>query len=164
MGSRTRDHSYFKGQPGDLFISKLSGIVFDISDFEKTGDISVVEVARRLKNALDVERVTKRFYGEFQDQHLAFLELIEGIDDDRERHWYASVLLNRLMFIYFLQKKRFLDNGNLDYLQTKLAESKVRGKNLFLAIFSYFYSSKDLPSQKTRDPLRHSNYLVKSSI
>ncbi|MEK6563668.1 MAG: DNA methyltransferase [Candidatus Omnitrophota bacterium] len=133
--SYPRDHSYFKGQPGDLFISKLSGIVFDISDFEKTGDISVVEVARRLKNALDVERVTKRFYGEFQDQHLAFLELIEGIDDDRERHWYASVLLNRLMFIYFLQKKRFLDNGNLDYLQTKLAESKVRGKNLFFSDF-----------------------------
>ena len=92
-------------------------------------------MARRLKNALDVERVTKRFYGEFQDQHLAFLELIEGIDDDRERHWYASVLLNRLMFIYFLQKKRFLDNGNLDYLQTKLAESKVRGKNLFFSDF-----------------------------
>ena len=38
--------------------------------------------------------------------------------------WYASVMLNRLMFIYFIQKKDFL-NGDPDYLRTKLKESKV---------------------------------------
>ena len=130
-----REHSYFRGQPGDLFITKLSGIVFDISDFEKTGDVSVVEVARRLKNALDVERVTKKFYGEFQEQHLEFIELIKGISDEQQRHWYASVLLNRLMFIYFLQKKGFVDNGDLDYLQNKLKSVKAKGKDLYYSDF-----------------------------
>ena len=130
-----REHSYFKGQPGDLFIGKLSGIVFDLSDFEKAGDVSVVEVARRLKNALDVERVTKKFYGEFQEQHLAFIELIEGISDEQQRRWYASVLLNRMMFIYFLQKKGFIDGGDQNYLQGKLTQSKAKDKNRFYSEF-----------------------------
>jgi hypothetical protein len=73
-----------------------------------------------LKAALDVERVTKRFYREFQQQHLDFLALIEGIADERQRRWYASVLLNRLMFIYFLQRKHFLDmtQGGASHLVT----------------------------------------------
>ncbi len=130
-----REHPYFKGQPGDLFISKLSSIVFEIGDFDKSGDVSVVEVARRLKNALDVERVTKKFYGEFHSQHIAFLELIEGISDDQQRRWYASVLLNRLMFIYFLQKKGFIDGGDQNYLQSKLTQSTTKGKNCFYRDF-----------------------------
>jgi hypothetical protein len=121
-----RDHLYVKGQPGDLFLSKLSAMVVDISELDETGNLPVVEVANRLKNALDVERVTKRFYKEFYEQHMAFLDLIEGIDDDRERRWYASILLNRLMFIYFLQRKGFIDNENQNYLQDKLRESQSK--------------------------------------
>lgn len=121
-----RDHFYFRGQPGDLFLSKLSTMVVDISEFDEAGHLPVTEVARRLKQALDIERVTKKFYKEFQEQHSAFLELISGIEDERQRHWYASVLLNRLMFIYFLQKKGFIDNNDQTYLQGKLQESKNR--------------------------------------
>ena len=111
-----------RGQPGDLFLSKLNSIFFDIREFDETGKVPLVEVTDRLREALDIERVTKKFYTEFQDQHLAFLELIEGIEDERDRRWYASVLLNRLMFIYFLQRKFFLDNGDGRYLQKKLEE------------------------------------------
>lgn len=132
-----RDHVYLKGQPGDLFLGKLSQMVFDLADFEAEGKVGIVEVARRLRSALDVERVTKKFFREFQDQHVAFLELIRGIDDERRRRWYASVLLNRLMFIYFLQKKPpgFLDGGNQSYLGDKLEESKWRGKDRFYSEF-----------------------------
>lgn len=67
---------------------------------------------------------------------MAFLELIQGIDDERQRRWYASVLLNRLMFIYFLQRKHFLDNGNLNYLQDKLNEIRqTLGKDKFFTVF-----------------------------
>jgi hypothetical protein len=130
-----RDHFYIKGQPGDLFLGKLSAIVFELGEFDETGNVSVIEVATRLRNALDVEHVTKKFYGEFQEQHLVFLELIKGISDDRQRRWYASVLLNRLMFIYFLQRKGFLDNGNLDYLQDKLKASVEKGRDRFYSVF-----------------------------
>lgn len=132
-GNRTvyRDHPFVRGQPGDLFIGKLSGIIFDVKDFDAAGNVSVLEVAARLKNALDVERTTKKFYTEFQAQHLAFVELIAGIPDARERRWYASVLLNRLMFVYFLQRKGFVDGGNMDYLRDKLAATKRAGKNFY---------------------------------
>src|SRR6202158_5785994 len=130
-----RDHFYIKGQPGDLFLGKLSGIVFELGEFDESGNISVLEVANRLRNALDVERVTKKFYGEFQDLRIAFLEQIKGIPDDVQRRWYASVLLNRLMFIYFLQRKGFIDKGDLNYLQNKLALSRKRASDLLYAAF-----------------------------
>ncbi len=133
--SLPRDHFYIKGQPGDLFLSKVGGIVFDITEFDESGNISVIEVAKRLRKALDVERVTKKFYTEFYDEHIRFIELIHGIPDDRERRWYASVLLNRLMFIYFLQRKGFIDNGDLDYLQNKLAQSRAKGRDLYYSDF-----------------------------
>ncbi len=130
-----RSHTYVKGQPGDLFLSKLSAMVFEIGDFEATGDVPLIEVTERLKTALDVEQVTKKFYGEFQDQHLAFMDLIKGIKDEKDRRWYASVLLHRLMFIYFLQKKFFLDGGDEFYLQNKLATMQRKGKDLYFQEF-----------------------------
>jgi type I restriction-modification system DNA methylase subunit len=116
-----RHLSYYKGQSGDLILGKLSGLVFELKDFEE-GDPAVVEVARRLQAALDVERVTKKFYGDFKVHLEWFVEQIEGIGDENEndRRWYASVILNRLMFVYFLQYKGFVD-GNPNYLRDKLA-------------------------------------------
>jgi hypothetical protein len=116
---RVRSHYYFKQQPGDLFLSKLSGMVFDLGAFEQ-GDPTVTEVANRLQRALDVEQVTKRFYSAFNDLRETFTVAIKGIPNEREQRWYASVLLNRILFIYFLQRKFILDGGNERYLQDKL--------------------------------------------
>jgi hypothetical protein len=154
--SYAREHSYFQGQPGDLFLSKLAAMVFDIHDFERDGGIPVPEVAARLKTALDVAPVTKKFYQEFQQQHLEFLELIQGIKDKRQQRWYASVLLNRLMFIYFLQKKGFLDNGKVNYLQEKLEQSRNRGKNLYYQEFlqALFFEGFAKPENKRSQPAK----------
>lgn len=131
-----RDHFYMRGQPGDLFIGKLSSLVVDLSDFDKEGNIPIAEVASRMKAALDVEVVTKKFYKSYQEEFNGFLEFIEGITDENDRKWYASVILNRLMFIYFLQRKFFLDNGNADYLSSKLEYSKKNlGKNKYYEVF-----------------------------
>jgi hypothetical protein len=131
-----RDHLYVKGQPGDLFLSKLGSMVVDIGELDEAGNIPVTKVAGRLKEALDIERVTKKFYREYADERIHFTELIEGIDDDHDRRWYASILLNRLMFIYFLQQKYFLDNGNINYLQNKLTETKQKhGDNKYYDVF-----------------------------
>ncbi|MCW5970972.1 MAG: hypothetical protein KIT57_20915 [Blastocatellales bacterium] len=130
-----REHWYFRGQPGDLFLSKLSSMVVDLSEFDDKGNIEVTKVARKLKDALDVERVTKRFYGEFYEEHLRFVEMIEGIANSRDQEWYASILLNRLMFIYFLQEKFFINRGEKRYLQRNLEDSRRRGTNLYYKEF-----------------------------
>src|SRR5439155_20162003 len=57
---------------------------------------------------------------------------IKGIPDDHLQRWYASVMLNRLMFIYFIQKKGFLD-GDQDYLRNKLEASTPKDR-----YFSHF--------------------------
>jgi type I restriction-modification system DNA methylase subunit len=132
--SYTRDHLYVKGQPGDLFLSKLASLVIDITELEDDG-LSVVEIAYRLQKAFDVERVTKQFYKEFQEQHKQFLGYVQGINNTHDRRWYTSVLLNRMMFVYFLQRKRFIDNGDLNYLQNKFKQSKQRGENQFYSTF-----------------------------
>jgi len=144
-----RSHTYVKGQTGDLFLSKLSAMVFEIGDFEATGDVPLIEVTERLKKALDVEQVTKKFYGEFQDQHLAFTNLIRGIRDEKDRRWYASVLLHRLMFIYFLQRKFFLDGGDDRYLQNKLAAMQQEGKDRYYGEFlkSLFFEGFAKPAE-----------------
>ncbi|MFI5252371.1 MAG: Eco57I restriction-modification methylase domain-containing protein [Bacteroidota bacterium] len=130
-----REHYYLKGQPGDLFLTKLSSMVVDITELDEKGEISVLEVAGRLKKALDVEATTKKFFKEYDILRLEFVELIGGIPDERKRKWYASVLLNRLMFIYFLQEKFFLDDGNKEYLIQKLEQSKKTGKDIYYSKF-----------------------------
>ncbi|MEH2304301.1 hypothetical protein [Nostoc sp.] len=57
-----------KGQPGDLFLSKLGSLVIDITELEY-GEPTVVEIAYKLQRGFDVEPVTKKFYKEFQEQH-----------------------------------------------------------------------------------------------
>ncbi len=126
-----REHTYHRNQPGDALIQKLRGIAFSLEEEEQ---LSLVEVASRAREAFDVERVTKRFYDMFQKEHTAFLKFLKGIPDEDLQRWYASVMLNRLMFVYFIQKKGFLD-GNRDYLRNKLTECQARGKDRFYKDF-----------------------------
>lgn len=130
-----REHLYVKGQPGDLFVSKISGIVVDINELDERGAFPLAQIADRMRAALDVERVTKKFFREFETEHLNFLDLIQGIALDRDRRWYASVLLHRLMFIWFLQKKHFLDGGNDNYLGDKLIQTRRQGDDRYYEHF-----------------------------
>ncbi|MDF5711145.1 MAG: hypothetical protein PUP90_26595 [Nostoc sp. S4] len=59
--SYVRDHLYVKGQPKDLFLSKLGSLVIDITELEH-GEPTVVEIAYKLQHGFDVEPVTKKFY------------------------------------------------------------------------------------------------------
>lgn len=132
----SREHFFFHYQPGDSFIAKIASLVVDISEFDKEGNIAIAEVASRIKSALDIERVVKKFFFDYQQEYVVFLDLIDGIDSEPDRRWYASVIINRLMFIYFLQKKMFLDNGDENYLNNKLEYSKKKlGKNKFYEQF-----------------------------
>ena len=80
----------------------------------------------RAKSNVD-ERVTKKFFEEFRKQHGVFLKFITGIPSQDDHEWYASVMLNRLMFVYFVQKKGFLD-GDTDYLRNRLTQLKAQNK------------------------------------
>ena len=130
-----REHTYHRNQPGDALIQKLQAIAFSLAEEES---LSLVDVTRRTRKAFDVERITKRFYDEFRKQHAAFLKFITGIPVKEDHEWYASVMLNRLMFIYFIQRKGFLD-GDHDYLRIRLERTKrEHGKDKFYSFYRYF--------------------------
>jgi hypothetical protein len=118
------------GQAGELLLQKLDNLVFTLEEEEA---IRTGTVTNRLK-AFDVEKVTKKFYERFKTEHASFLGFIKGIPDKQMESWYASVMINRLMFLYFIQEKGFL-NGDKDYLRNKLAESTARKSNAYYAEF-----------------------------
>lgn len=153
-----RDHVYVKTQAGDLLLSKISALRVSIEEIE---DITVIDIAERLQRGFDVERVTKDFFKEFQEQHTTFLSLIkgienEGIENEADKRWYTSVLLNRLMFVYFLQRKGFIDNNNTHYLKNKLEDSQKRGDNLFYQQFlpNLFFEGFAKPENQRPDPAK----------
>lgn len=106
----------------EVLYQKIDGITFDLDE-----QTNIVDLRSKVQTAFAInsEKITKDFYVGFKKQHKAFAEFISGIDDhvdtksNRNKQWYASVMLNRLMFCYFIQKKGFLDL-DVDYLRNKL--------------------------------------------
>ena len=118
-------------QEGEALIQSLDAIAFSLDEEE---DIGIVDVTSRVRAAFDVERVTKRFYDYFKKEHDAFLQFLEGIPDEGLQRWYVSVILNRLMFIYFIQKKGFL-NDDPYYLRNNLQRSQQNGIDQYYKAF-----------------------------
>lgn len=117
-----REHHFTVGQPGESLLQRLDHLVVDL---DEEPELTIKDVADRARLAFDAERTSRRFYDRFKSEHNAFLARISGIASDDERGWYASVMLNRLMFVYFIQQKGFLD-GDRDYLRTRLRQVQAQ--------------------------------------
>jgi hypothetical protein len=111
-------------QDPELLYQRAAGIFFELDEEDK---ITIVDVKSRVGQNFhqNNEKITKQFYDNFKKEHRAFLQFIQGISDETNKDWYASLMLNRLMFCYFIQKKGFLDN-NKNYLRDKLETSTLR--------------------------------------
>ena len=123
---------------GFLF-EKIEGLSFSIEDHP-----TIIDIIEKVQSAflINSEKITKDFYAGFKKEHSNFAKFITGIDDymddkqNKNKQWYTSVMLNRLMFCYFIQKKGFLD-GDVDYLRHKLEWTREQeGEDRF---FNKFY-------------------------
>ena len=129
---------YNEAKSADFLFSKIDSLSFELDELT-----TIMDVKERIQGAFAVnsEKITKDFYAGFKKEHKAFADFITGIDDhivvkdNRNKQWYTSVMLNRLMFCYFIQKKGFLDSDT-DYLQKKLREVRQqKGENRFFKSF-----------------------------
>jgi len=116
------------GQTPELLRQKLSALRFTLAEEEL---LTVLSVTSRFDDSLPRDRVTKKFYGEFEKQRKEFADFIEGIarvghDMAEDQRWYAAVLIDRLMFLWFLQEKNFLD-ANRNYLTERFENHKTQG-------------------------------------
>ena len=77
-------------------------------------------IREALDAAFDVEPVTKAFFAEYKKIFEAAEEGVSGFGDDNEtKRLFVQTLFNRLMFVYFLQRKGWLSfQGDKDYLNT----------------------------------------------
>ena len=148
-----REYRYDHKQSGELLIQKLRAIAFT---FEEEDQLTHPDVTGRVGAAFYAERVTKKFYDRFKKEHDVFLKFLKGIPDGEMQKWYVSVMLNRLMFIYFIQKKSFLDNDE-NYLHTKLAQSQEQGINQYYKEFLcplFFEGFAKPEAERSRDAKR----------
>jgi hypothetical protein len=130
-----REHTYAVNQSGEALVQKLEALEVKIEEEEQ---LTLVGIAGRVQAAFDIERITKAFYREFDVHRKAFTGFIDGISEVADRQWYASVMLNRLMFIYFIQRKGFLD-GDTHYLRNRLQRcQQAKGKDKFYSFYRYF--------------------------
>jgi hypothetical protein len=122
-----------------LFLAqRLTGLSFSVAD-HKSG-FSLVDVRDRVHGNFDASNVTAAFYKRFEKEHRNLAESIAGVPDE-DRGFYATTLLNRLMFLYFMQKKEFL-NGDSRYLENTLkAVQEIRGRDRYFS----FYKDALLP-------------------
>jgi len=132
-----RETHYYAHQEPELLFQKLKGLFFSIDDEEKISIVDVKSLIQEQFNA-NAEKVTKQFYDRFKKEHTSFLDFIKGISDTADREWYTSLMLNRLMFVYFIQKKGFLDKDK-DYLRNRLkATQEKKGKDKFYSFYRNF--------------------------
>ncbi|HQE40485.1 MAG TPA: hypothetical protein PLC55_14420, partial [Zoogloea sp.] len=131
----TRTHTWHKGQSGESLRQKLSQIVWSLEEEEA---ITLTDVITGLRSAFDRDRISKSFYDKFKTQHEVFAEFIEGLTSTADQAWYASLMLNRLMFVYFIQKKGLLD-GDENYLANRMAQVQATaGKGKFHSFYRQF--------------------------
>src|SRR3990172_5412524 len=132
--------TWYRHQEPELLYQRLSGVFFTIDETDK---LTIVDVTHRLKEnfGANAEKVTKRFYDVFKTEHTRFLKFLKGMEDNIARDWYASLMLNRLMFCYFIQKKGFLNNDK-NYLRSKLKEVQAeKGKDKFFKFYYDFHKT-----------------------
>ncbi len=129
-----REQEYRSGQRGEALLDKLDAVRFRLSEEE---NLTITGVVDRITKGFDVERVTKKFYDLFKREHERFRADIANIAEDK-RDWYASLMLNRLMFIYFIQRKKFLD-GDANYLGNRLKQVQARyGSGKYQDFYRHF--------------------------
>ncbi len=153
---RTIEIEWRESQDIQMLMEKLDGLIFDISE---EGELGITDVVDRVRSAFmqNAEKITKKFYNQFRKELSAFADFIGGINDRVSKELYAALMLNRLMFIYFIQHKRFLD-GDTDYLNNRLRKTQKKyGQNKFHDRFyrhflrRLFAEGLGTPEQK-RDP------------
>lgn len=112
-------HTHVVGTENAALDQRLAMIEIGLSESP-----TVAELLRRMRSAFDADKVTNEFYKKFLKHHDALVKAISGLDIEGDRKWYSALLMNRLMFIYFMQRKGFMDNDR-DYLRARLTSLRA---------------------------------------
>jgi type I restriction-modification system DNA methylase subunit len=120
------------------------------------------EWLKKWRAAFDVEKVTDEFFRRYNEVFTTVeLEIRPAVKDDRHGRLFTQKLFNRLMFIYFIQKKGWLsfkDNPKSKYLRALFNDAVAKKENFFRdRLYWLFFrgmSVADLDLGQTEEQLR----------
>jgi len=99
----------------------------------------------------DTQQVVKEFYEDFEKLRTDLVQEVSGIPDDRgdAKQRYVQVILDRMIFLYFIQEKRLLDR-NPNYLHEQpdevVDDGEDRYENFYRPLFfDYLAEDKQNP-------------------
>ena len=134
-GTRHVAHTYRPGQPNPALAQRIERIAFGLDEEDS---LSTLTVRERVRTAFNAEQITKRFYTDVTQQRRQLAEAIKGLDGNHDREIYASILVDRLIFLYFIQQKGFLDDDR-EYLTRRLRMVRERqGPDHFFGFYRDF--------------------------
>lgn len=93
----------------------------------------------RVRRAFLQDEVTKKFYRKVRERLGCLESKIRGLDPAATKR-YAKVLLNRIMFIYFLQRRGLMGEQRGRWLQDRLQECIRSGEEYYESILKPLFS------------------------
>jgi hypothetical protein len=122
-----------KKNPYRTDIEVLSGLAY-------TGEESWRELWRKWREAFKLEKVTESFFADYRE---IFLDLRKAIVSQKvqikDAHEFSLQLLNRIMFIYFISKKKWL-GANPKFMKWLWHDKYLQARSINPAIKDSFYS------------------------
>lgn len=142
-----------------LAMLDLSGIALDLFG------VSPLQIQTRHDEAFDVERVTKEFFESYKsmfDEIQKFL--CKQTKDSRWSHHYGLQFMNRIMFLYFVQRKRWLGD-DIEFVKSFWESYKDGGfpkdsfvekwlHELFFHAFNNEYHKRAILPRHFPDPIK----------
>lgn len=117
-------------------LADVAPMYLDYFEELTVGSRSYADLVDPVSEVFSIKRVTKRFYSEFSDIfHEDLKPAIHGLEDEEENlNAYAQLVVNRILFLMFVQEKEWLD-GNKHYVQEKYQEAKENGLDVYNEFF-----------------------------
>jgi len=106
-------------------------------------------------SAFDVQKVTDKFFKEYHEVFDRVESAIDGVPEGEKRRLYTQRLLNRLMFLYFIEKKGWLEfQGSRKYLRSIFNDAEDKGENFLndRLYFLFFWALSD-PNPEVKEKL-----------
>jgi hypothetical protein len=115
---------------------------------------------RQWAAAFDVEAVTRRFFAEYREVFEQVEACLTGVPDGEPRRLYTQRLFNRLMFLYFIERKGWLSfRGSKHYQHALFAAARDAGEDFLNdRLYWAFFSGLNMVGE---DASRHSDAMLR---
>jgi hypothetical protein len=118
---------------------------------QKLNEIEYGQSAAVMDDLYDTRKIVKEFYEQFESLRTDLVQEVDGIPEDRgdAKQRYVQVLLDRMIFLYFIQEKNLLDY-DANYLHSHHERVANGGGDVYADFYDPLFF--DLLAEGKNDP------------